>query len=31
MGRTGKWEKIFIDLTIDECLDAIQNQPFFYP
>ena len=31
MSRTGKWEKIFIDLTIDECLDAIKNQPFFYP
>ncbi|MDQ1351186.1 MAG: hypothetical protein QG657_1488 [Acidobacteriota bacterium] len=31
MSQTGKWEKIFIDLTIDECLDAIKNQPFFYP
>jgi hypothetical protein len=31
MRHTGKWEKIFIDLTIDECLDAIKNQPFFYP
>jgi hypothetical protein len=31
MSHTGKWEKIFIDLTIDECMEAIKNQPFFYP
>ncbi|MCU0285021.1 MAG: hypothetical protein MUF15_01355 [Acidobacteria bacterium] len=31
MSQSGKWEKIFIDLTIDECMEAIRNESFFYP
>lgn len=27
----GNWEKIFIDLTVDECMDAIENESFFFP
>lgn len=31
MTEKGKWEKMFIDLTIDECIEAIKNESFFFP
>lgn len=31
MSHQGKWEKIFIDLTVPECMEALKNESFFYP
>jgi hypothetical protein len=28
---TGEWIEIFPDLTLDECLDAVRNDPWFHP
>jgi hypothetical protein len=30
MRYTGKWVELYTDLSIDECLSAIQDEPFFY-
>lgn len=31
MRHTGKWHKLFSDLTADECLEAIKDGPWFQP
>jgi hypothetical protein len=31
MRRTGEWIEIFPDLTLDECLDAVRDDPWFNP
>jgi hypothetical protein len=31
MRYTGEWIEIFPDLTLDECLDAVRDDPWFYP
>ena len=31
MRYTEQWQEIYTDLTLDECLDSIQNEPFFQP
>lgn len=31
MRHTGKWGEIFTDLSLEECLEAIWDQPFFHP
>lgn len=28
---TGEWIEIFPDLTLDECLDAVRDDPWFHP
>ena len=29
--HTGEWMEIFPDLTLDECLAAVQDDPWFQP
>jgi len=31
MWHTGKWWEIYPDLTLDECMDAIRDEPHFMP
>jgi hypothetical protein len=31
MRHTGKWVEIYTDLSADECLSAVEDDPFFYP
>ncbi|MBN1429053.1 MAG: hypothetical protein JXB07_11755 [Anaerolineae bacterium] len=31
MRYTDQWQEIFRDLTLDECLDSIENDPMFMP
>ena len=31
MRHTGKWREIYPDLTMDECLSAIRDEPHFLP
>ena len=31
MRHTGKWHEVFTDLSLDEALDDIREQPFFHP
>jgi hypothetical protein len=31
MRHTGQWQRIFFDLTLDECLTSIRDDPFFGP
>jgi hypothetical protein len=31
MRYTEQWVELYTDLSMDECLSAIQDEPFFYP
>jgi hypothetical protein len=31
MRHTGQWQELYQGLTLDECLQAIQEEPFFQP
>ncbi len=31
MGQTGKWCKMYPSLSIDQCLDAVRDEPHFIP
>lgn len=31
MRHTGKWVEIYTDLPIEKCLEAVKEDPFFYP
>lgn len=31
MRHTGQWQVVFLDLTLDECLDTIEKTPIFWP
>ena len=31
MRHTGQWQEIYQGLTLDECLQAIREEPFFHP
>jgi hypothetical protein len=31
MRHTGKWVEIYTDLSVDECLSAVKDDPFFHP
>ncbi len=31
MRHTGKWWEIYPDLTLDECMNAIRDEPHFMP
>lgn len=31
MRHTGQWWEIFTNLTIDECIETIRNEPHFHP
>jgi hypothetical protein len=31
MRYTKQWVELYTDLSMDECLSAIQDEPFFYP
>ncbi len=29
LGYTGQWVQIYTDLTVDECLAAVRDDPYF--
>jgi hypothetical protein len=31
MRQTGQWVELFTDLTLDECLESIRNEPHYLP
>ena len=31
MRHTGKWQEVFMDLSLDECLEQIEANPLFQP
>ena len=31
MRYTGEWIEIYQDITLDQCLESIRDEPFFYP
>jgi len=31
MRYTGKWQTIYLGLTLEECLESIRDEPFFQP
>ncbi len=31
MRYTGQWIQIYTDLTVDECIEAIRDDPYFSP
>lgn len=31
MRHTGKWQEVYLGLTLEECLTAIRDEPFFRP
>lgn len=31
MRHTGQWWEIYTDLSVDECLNSIKNEPHFHP
>ena len=31
MRYTGKWQEVYFELTLEECLKSIRDEPFFQP
>ncbi len=31
MRYTGKWVELYQDLSLEQCLEAVENDPFFHP
>ena len=31
MRYTGQWIQLYTDLTVDECIEAIRDEPYFFP
>jgi len=31
MRYTGQWIQLYTDLTVDECIETILDEPFFQP